>query len=136
MTSRWTRGHARRGTMLPSWPRNNPGYSFGTETAATAAVSWLAEITMLFAIHALDRTNALPARLANYDAHKAFLSDTSRFGVAIVMSGPLTSDDGQTMIGSLFLIEAPAVLKSKHSIMPIRFSLQASGRRRRSQDFY
>jgi uncharacterized protein len=62
---------------------------------------------MLFAIHALDRADALPARLANYDAHKAFLSDTSRFGVTIVMSGPLTSDDGRVMIGSLFLIEAP-----------------------------
>ena len=46
--------------------------------------------------------------LHNYDAHKAFLSDTSRFGVKIVMSGPLVSDDGQTMIGSLFLIEAPS----------------------------
>ena len=63
---------------------------------------------MLFAIHALDRPNALSTRLANYDAHKAFLSDTSRFGLKIVMSGPLTSDDGQTMIGSLFLIEAPS----------------------------
>ncbi|BAM87621.1 hypothetical protein S58_16130 [Bradyrhizobium oligotrophicum S58] len=62
---------------------------------------------MLFAIHALDRTGALPTRLANYDAHKAFLSDTSRFGVKIVMSGPLVSDDGEKMIGSLFLIEAP-----------------------------
>lgn len=62
---------------------------------------------MLFAIHALDRAGALPTRLANYDAHKTFLSDTSRFGVKIVMSGPLVSDDGQTMIGSLFLIEAP-----------------------------
>jgi uncharacterized protein YciI len=62
---------------------------------------------MLFAIHAVDRTGALPTRLANYDAHKTFLSDTSRFGVKIVMSGPLVSDDGATMIGSLFLIEAP-----------------------------
>ena len=62
---------------------------------------------MLFAIHALDRAGALPARLANYDAHKAFLSDTTRFGVKIVMSGPLVSDDGERMIGSLFLIEAP-----------------------------
>ena len=62
---------------------------------------------MLFAIHAVDRAGALPTRLANYDAHKAFLSDTSRFDVKIVMSGPLVSDDGQTMIGSLFLIEAP-----------------------------
>jgi uncharacterized protein YciI len=62
---------------------------------------------MLFIIHAVDRTDALPARLANYEAHKAFLSDTSRFGVRIVMSGPLVADDGKTMIGSLFLVEAP-----------------------------
>ncbi len=62
---------------------------------------------MLFAIHALDRAGALPTRLANYDAHKTFLADTSRFGVRIVMSGPLVSDDGEKMIGSLFLIEAP-----------------------------
>lgn len=62
---------------------------------------------MLFAIHAVDRTDALGTRLANYEAHKAFLSDTSAFGVAIVMSGPLVADDGATMIGSLFLIEAP-----------------------------
>ncbi|MCV0396609.1 MAG: YciI family protein [Rhizobiaceae bacterium] len=62
---------------------------------------------MLFAIHALDKPGALPTRLANYDAHKAFLSDTSAFGIEIVMSGPLVADDGETMIGSLFLVEAP-----------------------------
>lgn len=62
---------------------------------------------MLFAIHAIDRSGALDTRLAHYDAHKAFLSDTSALGVKIVMSGPLVADDGQTMIGSLFLIEAP-----------------------------
>lgn len=61
---------------------------------------------MLFAIHAIDRANVLPTRLAHYDEHKAFLSDTSRFGVKIVMSGPLVADDGQTMIGSLFLVES------------------------------
>jgi uncharacterized protein len=63
---------------------------------------------MLFIIHAVDRTAALPTRLANYETHKAFLSDTSRFGVRIVMSGPLVADDGKTMIGSLFLVEAPS----------------------------
>lgn len=62
---------------------------------------------MLFVIHALDRAGALPVRQANYDAHKAFLSDTSPHGISIVMSGPLTADDGATMIGSLFLVEAP-----------------------------
>jgi len=61
---------------------------------------------MLFIIHAVDRADALPTRLAHYEAHKAFLADTSRFGVKIVMSGPLVADDGKTMIGSLFLVEA------------------------------
>jgi uncharacterized protein YciI len=61
---------------------------------------------MLFVLHAIDRPGALPKRLSNYDAHKAFLSDTSPHGVKIVMSGPLTADDGETIIGSLFVIEA------------------------------
>ena len=63
---------------------------------------------MLFIIHAVDRTDALPTRQENYDAHKSFLSDTSRFGVKIVMSGPLVADDNKTMIGSFFLVEAPS----------------------------
>jgi uncharacterized protein YciI len=62
---------------------------------------------MLFAIHAVDREGALDSRLAHYEAHKAFLSDTAPHGVEIVMSGPLVADDGHTMIGSLFLVEAP-----------------------------
>lgn len=61
---------------------------------------------MLFAIHALDRGGALPRRLENYEAHKTFLADTRGFGVRIVVSGPLVADDGETMIGSLFIVEA------------------------------
>lgn len=61
---------------------------------------------MLFAIHALDKPGALEARLAHYEAHKAFLSDTSALNVRIVMSGPLVADDGATMLGSLFVVEA------------------------------
>jgi len=62
---------------------------------------------MLFVIHAKDKPGALDKRLANYDAHRAFLSDTSPHGVRIVMSGPLVADDETTMIGSLFVVEAP-----------------------------
>lgn len=62
---------------------------------------------MLFAIHAVDRPGVLSRRLDHYQAHKAFLADTAEFGVTIVMSGPLVADDGATMIGSLFLVEAP-----------------------------
>ena len=61
---------------------------------------------MLFVIHALDEPGALPTRLAHYEAHKAFLADTSPHGVRIVMSGPLVDDDGATMIGSLLVVEA------------------------------
>ena len=61
---------------------------------------------MLFVIHAVDKPGALETRLAHYEAHKAFLSDTSAFGLRIVLSGPLTADDGTTMIGSLFIVEA------------------------------
>lgn len=66
---------------------------------------------MLFVIHAIDRAAALPIRLANYEAHKLFLSDSSLFCVKIVMSGPLVSDDGERMIGSLFLVDAPDRLR-------------------------
>lgn len=77
---------------------------------------------MLFAIHGVDRQGALDARLAHYEAHKAFLSDTSALGVKIVMSGPLVADDGTTMIGSLFLIEAPdrAAVEAFNAADPFR----------------
>ena len=76
---------------------------------------------MLFVLHALDRPGALPKRLANYDAHKAFLADTSPHGVTILMSGPLTADDGQTMIGSLFL--HGAVLRLLFILIGLLFAL-------------
>jgi uncharacterized protein YciI len=58
---------------------------------------------MLFAIHCLDHADALPRRLAHYEAHKAYLAQAR---VRTVMSGPLMSDDGERMIGSLFVVEA------------------------------
>ena len=61
----------------------------------------------LFALHALDHPDALPLRLEHYAAHRAFIETEGEHGIAIVMSGPLQSDDGEVMIGSLFIIEAP-----------------------------
>jgi uncharacterized protein len=58
---------------------------------------------MLFAIHALDHDDALERRLEHYEAHKAYLAASS---VKTVVSGPLLADDGETMIGSLFIVEA------------------------------
>jgi uncharacterized protein len=63
---------------------------------------------MLFVIHAIDVHDALSARLSLYDEHKAYLEKVDQSGeIRIVMSGPLLRDDGQTMLGSFFLVEAP-----------------------------
>ncbi|CAN7773503.1 YciI family protein [Variovorax sp. LjRoot84] len=56
-------------------------------------------------IHALDRPGALPVRLANYDAHKVYLAAMEGEGVKTLVSGPLVEDDGQTMKGSLFVVD-------------------------------
>ena len=62
---------------------------------------------MLFAIHALDPPDGLKNRLAHLEAHRAHLPTAGEYGVALVMSGPLVADDGETMIGSLLIVEAP-----------------------------
>ncbi len=61
---------------------------------------------MLFVIHALDRPGSAELRDASIDAHRAYLAAPD-LPVEIVMAGPLVADDGETMIGSLFLVEAP-----------------------------
>lgn len=61
---------------------------------------------MLFVIHALDHDDGLPTRLANYDAHKAYLASHGDPRCKMVMSGPLVKDDGETMTGSMFLVDA------------------------------
>jgi hypothetical protein len=60
---------------------------------------------MLFAIHCLDAPDALDRRLAHYEAHKAYLAAAS--AIKTVVSGPLLADDSVTMVGSLFIVEAP-----------------------------
>jgi len=62
---------------------------------------------VLFAIHA--STSQVRYRLGSpITMHMRPSSATPRgFGAKIVISGPLFSDDGEKMIGSLFLVEAP-----------------------------
>jgi len=56
-----------------------------------------------FVIHALDKPGNLQTRLDNYEAHKAYLAQAK---IKTVISGPLVADDGETMIGSCFVVEA------------------------------
>ncbi len=58
---------------------------------------------MHYIIHCLDKPGALPTRLAHYEAHKAYLGKAA---IRNVISGPLVAEDGETMIGSCFLVEA------------------------------
>lgn len=58
---------------------------------------------MKFAVHCVDHDNAVQLRLQHYDAHKAYLAAAT---VKTVISGPLLGADNETMIGSLFVLEA------------------------------
>jgi len=61
----------------------------------------------LFAVHAKDRPDSLQLRLDHYASHRTFVEDQEAQGITVVMSGPLQSDDGDVMTGSLFLLDAP-----------------------------
>jgi len=56
-----------------------------------------------YVVYCLDKTDALPIRLANLAAHRAYLGTAK---VKILIAGPLLADDGATPVGSLFLVEA------------------------------
>jgi len=58
---------------------------------------------MLFAVHCFDKPDALPKRQAHYAAHRAHLEAGP---VNTIISGPLLAEDGETMIGSLFVFDA------------------------------
>ena len=58
---------------------------------------------MHYVVHCLDHDGAVQKRLENYEAHKRYLASAL---MKTVISGPLLADDGETMIGSCFLVDA------------------------------
>lgn len=58
---------------------------------------------MHFVIRCLDKPDALETRLATMQAHKDYIATNP---IKVLLSGPLTRDDGETVIGSFFLVEA------------------------------
>ena len=58
---------------------------------------------MLFCLHIQDKSGRVETRKRFVDEHRAYQKDC---GVEITLSGPLLAEDGETMIGSMFLIEA------------------------------
>ena len=57
---------------------------------------------MLYAIYCKDKPNHLQTRLDNRSAHVDYLK---QFAAQHVCTGPLLSDDGQGMVGSLLVME-------------------------------
>ena len=56
---------------------------------------------MLFAIYALDKTDSLDLRMANRPAHFDYVEQTGQ----VKAGGPLLAEDGETMIGSLAIVD-------------------------------
>jgi uncharacterized protein YciI len=57
---------------------------------------------MLFALHLLDKPDAAELRQRIRPEHKAYLALVAD---RIAFAGPLLRDDGQTMVGSLLVID-------------------------------
>jgi uncharacterized protein YciI len=61
---------------------------------------------MLYALICTDKPGSLAARKENRPAHLAYLKG---LGDALVFAGPFTEPDGQTMNGSLIVVEAASL---------------------------
>lgn len=62
----------------------------------------------LYIIYATDKAGSLQTRLDHYAAHRAYVEAQDELKqVAVVFSGPLQTDDGGTMIGSMIMLDAP-----------------------------
>ena len=57
---------------------------------------------MLFAIHMIDRPESAELRYQVTDAHREFVG---RHLDAMYLGGPLLADDGETLIGSLIVMD-------------------------------
>ncbi|HZC58081.1 MAG TPA: YciI family protein [Xanthobacteraceae bacterium] len=61
---------------------------------------------MLFVVHALDKKDALPTRAKHYRAHRVHLDRAEDYAADVVTAGTLVADDGETPVGSIFVVDA------------------------------
>jgi uncharacterized protein len=64
------------------------------------------EAPVHFVIHAVDRPDALAMRAKHYRDHRIHLDRAGDHGVAVTTAGTLVAADGETPVGSLFILEA------------------------------
>ncbi len=65
---------------------------------------------MLFALICTDKPDGLPIRKANRPDHLAYLES---LGDTLLFAGPFTEEDGQTMNGSLIVIDAESLREAR-----------------------
>jgi uncharacterized protein YciI len=61
---------------------------------------------MLYVVHATDKHDILPTRAKHYRDHRVHLDDAEKHGVDVLTAGTLVADDGETPVGSVFVIDA------------------------------
>ena len=61
---------------------------------------------MLYVVHALDKKDILPTRAKHYRDHRIHLDRAEEYAVDVVTAGTLVADDGETPVGSIFVIDA------------------------------
>ncbi len=61
---------------------------------------------MLFVVYALDKKDILPTRAKHYRAHRIHLDKAEDHAVDVITAGTLVADDGETPVGSIFVIDA------------------------------
>jgi uncharacterized protein YciI len=57
---------------------------------------------MLYTFYCSDKAEAVGVRVAHREAHLAFLDE---LGDRLFVAGPLLSEDGSTMVGSLIIVD-------------------------------
>ncbi len=60
----------------------------------------------LYAIYAVDKPDTLAIRLEHYAEHRTYNEEQDSAGVRTIISGPLQTDDGDVMNGSLLIVQA------------------------------
>lgn len=66
---------------------------------------------MLYMIMCKDKPGKLDVRKAKLDEHRTYVDNQP---LKVVMSGPLVEDDGETMQGSLYMLEADTLDQAKN----------------------
>jgi uncharacterized protein YciI len=61
---------------------------------------------MLFVVHATDKSDGMATRAKFYRAHRIHLDQAKKYDVDVVTAGTLLADDGETPVGSIFVIDA------------------------------